>query len=255
MLEKNGDVYLWNPSIRKLKVVPKFRKSGHLDEAIGFWFNAEKNDYEVVRIGYAEKMSSVEVYSLSSNSWKLINETCPGALDISDKNLVYVKGTLRWLAKQEQGWIIVSLDINNGKFRQKFISDPCPPGTYFYLTRIHEDYLPTLRCGWSRNAFGVQQSACSIEVYDKNLMMISRDSYVGRGMILVGFRNNGEALLIQIPGSNTLLSYNFESKQFKDFGLFCADPAFTCPFVKSLVLLNECDVQTTMAPVSENEFI
>lgn len=155
-------------------------------------------NYEVVRIGYTREMSFVEVYSLSSNSSEMINETCPSALDISNKNLVYVKGTLHWLAKQEQGWIIVSLDMNNGKFREKLISGPCPSGTYFYLTRIHDDYLATLRCGWSWNAFGVQRDGCSIEVYDENLMMISRDSYDGRGMIRVGFRGNGEALLIQI---------------------------------------------------------
>lgn len=242
-LEENQDVvYLWNPSIRKLKVVPEFRKSGYLNKAIGFWFNAETNDYEVVRIGYTPEMSFVDVYSLSSNSWEMINETCPGALDISDKNLVYVEGTLHWLAKQEQGWIIVSLDFNNGKFREKLMSRPCPSGTYFYLARVHDKYLATLRCGWSRNAFGVQRDGCIIEVYDENLMTISRDSYDGGGMILVGYRNNGQALLIRIPVSSTMLSYDFRSKQFKDFGFLGENPALACPFVESLVLLNDCDV-------------
>ncbi|KAK1355905.1 hypothetical protein POM88_049161 [Heracleum sosnowskyi] len=177
-------VYLWNPSIRKLKVVPEFRKHGKLDKAIGFWFNAEENDYEVVRIGYTGEMSFVEVYSLSSNSWKMINETCPGADEISDRDLVYVKGKLHWLATQEHGRIIVSLDMNNGKFGEKLISSSCPSGTKFYLSRVHGHSLAILRCVWSRNAFGVQKDGCSIEVYDENLTMVSRDSYDCRGQTL-----------------------------------------------------------------------
>lgn len=258
-VEENQDVvYLWNPIIRKLKAVPKIRKPSYLDEAIGFWFNAEENDYQVVRIGYTGEMSFVEVYSLSSNSWKMINETCPGALEIRDKNLLFAKGTLHWLAKQEQGWIIVSLDMNNAMFREKLISGPCSAAIKFYLTRVHGDSLAIFRCGWSRNALGIQQDGCIIEVYDKNLTLFSRNSYDdGSGITLlpVGFGNNGEALLIRVPAADKMRSYDFATKKFKDYGFFGQCPAFVRPYAKSLVLLNDSDVQTTIAPVSGDEII
>lgn len=48
-----GLIYLRNPFVRKLKVLPKYGEkcySREAKEAIGFWFDKEKNDYEVAKI-------------------------------------------------------------------------------------------------------------------------------------------------------------------------------------------------------------
>lgn len=111
-----------------MKTLPKLRKSDCIDNFIRFWFNAEKNDYEVVEISFGGVTCSVSVYSLSCNSWKLISDTCPSRLRITetclnsmitgDRSWVYARGTLHWLAYQMDSWTIVSLNMNNAKFQE-----------------------------------------------------------------------------------------------------------------------------------------
>ncbi|KAL8128055.1 hypothetical protein AgCh_014847 [Apium graveolens] len=74
-----GLINLWNPFVKKLKVLPKFREKcyfGEAKKAIGFWFDKEKNDYEVARISYTEVASSVDFFSLRkerSRHWKTVS--------------------------------------------------------------------------------------------------------------------------------------------------------------------------------------
>ncbi|WOG95476.1 hypothetical protein DCAR_0414795 [Daucus carota subsp. sativus] len=121
-----GDIFLWNPTIRKLKTLPRSPARRHISRAIGFWFDKDKNDHLIVKITYtnASQMSSVDVYSLSSNCWRTISDACPGAGEdsILDVNLDYDEGTLRWLALHEQSGRIVTLDMNTAEFRQTLIS-------------------------------------------------------------------------------------------------------------------------------------
>ncbi|XP_074363579.1 F-box/kelch-repeat protein At3g23880-like [Apium graveolens] len=122
-----GLIYLWNPFVRKLKVLPKFREkcySGEAKKAIGFWFDKEKNDYEVARISYAEVASSVDFFSLRSNSWKTISDSCTGVhlCPILEHNVVYTKGTLLWLAEERsRHWKTVSINLNIGMFQEALI--------------------------------------------------------------------------------------------------------------------------------------
>ncbi|KAL8128059.1 hypothetical protein AgCh_014851 [Apium graveolens] len=47
--ESRGNIYPWNPFVRKWKILPKFREKCYREDAyetIGFWFDKEKNDYE-----------------------------------------------------------------------------------------------------------------------------------------------------------------------------------------------------------------
>ncbi|KAL6222580.1 hypothetical protein ACLB2K_005972 [Fragaria x ananassa] len=70
-------IYLWNPSIRKLRRLPEgiFGLSSHIYVAFGF--QPGENDYKVVRIVREEESTSdvyqVEVYSLRLNSWRRVN--------------------------------------------------------------------------------------------------------------------------------------------------------------------------------------
>ncbi|KAK1352292.1 hypothetical protein POM88_053556 [Heracleum sosnowskyi] len=187
----------------------------------------------------------------------MISETCPGALRIRDHNLVYVKGTLHWLAERKQGWIIVSLDMDTAKLREKLISHPCLEVTKFYLTRAHADFLAILRSRW--NSSGYMQNGCTIEVYDENLTTVSIDLDDNRGENLfpLGFRNNGEAVLLKMPNADRMLSYDFATKQLKDLGFLDQNSSLesALPFVKSLVLINDGDVQTTTPPVLGKKFV
>ena len=67
-------LYLWNPSVRKFKRLPK-SCLGQLDSVtLGFAYHSENNDYKVVRISISHSVlpSEIEVYTLSSDSWRRI---------------------------------------------------------------------------------------------------------------------------------------------------------------------------------------
>ncbi|KAK1352290.1 hypothetical protein POM88_053554 [Heracleum sosnowskyi] len=98
-----------------------------------------------------------------------------------------------------------------------------------------------------------------VEFYDENLTTDSLDLHDDRGVGLrpLGIRNNGEAVLSRLSGPEKMLTYDFATKQLKDFDSFDQHPilAMARPFVKSLVLLNDSAVRTTTAPVSGKIFI
>ncbi|KAI9127344.1 hypothetical protein K1719_001903 [Acacia pycnantha] len=71
-----ASILLWNPAVREFRQVPRTRTIDRFewDCTVGFGFSPLINDYKIVRT-YAESgdvISGVEVYSLSSGSWKEI---------------------------------------------------------------------------------------------------------------------------------------------------------------------------------------
>lgn len=90
-------LYLWNPAIRKLKALPRYPKYNDYDRfsythfAFGFWFDKEANDYVVAKIF---STGEAYVYSLRTNSWKLISESIPAGTTDVEFELAYVAGTL-----------------------------------------------------------------------------------------------------------------------------------------------------------------
>ena len=66
-------VYLWNPSIRRFKRLPN---SQLLIMSLGIGFDSQNNDFKVVGIprtfAKSKPPPEVEVYSLSSDSWKRV---------------------------------------------------------------------------------------------------------------------------------------------------------------------------------------
>lgn len=80
MLNLNGydsDMYLWNPSIGKYKLLPSAHatcKNKYRYEGIGLAFLPEVCDYRVIRIlnFLFDDSSIVEIYSLRTNLWTRI---------------------------------------------------------------------------------------------------------------------------------------------------------------------------------------
>ena len=134
--EING-VYLWNPSIRKFKKLPDTCLSWlHLPD-LRFGYDSLNNDYKVVRISRFRVKDmpplEVEVYTLSSDSWKTIGLGIPWR-----PNVVYweikcfmpspfVRGHLHWMIlyvedrggrKRRSTHMILSFDVNSEKFKE-----------------------------------------------------------------------------------------------------------------------------------------
>ena len=122
-----GAIYLWNPSIRKLKRLPGFSQTQYHWFSTGFAYQSNTNDYKVVKISQMHVdddgiETEAEVYTLSSNSWRrvvisLTNSVC-GLLP-NNRTATFVSGALHWLGyvyEDASRYMILSFDVNNDKF-------------------------------------------------------------------------------------------------------------------------------------------
>ncbi|BFG21456.1 hypothetical protein CerSpe_077300 [Prunus speciosa] len=117
--------YLWNPSIRKFKRLPrglnprKYRYS----VALGFGLDVGGNDYKVVRIGGLLHGVCVEVYSLRLDSWRIINAVPPVTKKLSvfwSEKWAYLNGVVYWIVKEyyPDCKYIISFDMENEVFQR-----------------------------------------------------------------------------------------------------------------------------------------
>lgn len=255
----NGLIYLWNPTIRKLKVLPKYRNHGI--SCFGFWFDKRMNDHMVAKIS-TEQVLSVDVYSLRTNSWRTITEGIPTGCMVADCDLVYVDGKLHWPREvSSERWKICSLDIESGTLGEtdilcnKVVSD-------FFLTPLGE-------CSFA--LYGSKNKrCCMVQVYDQNVdklytIDLENDTLCDLQRV-VGLRNNGEALFPRLDVDDLeIISCNTKTKDFKRFirrvHLRTASEEVdgypynsshklhrVRPFIETLVLLNDGDVEDTSAP-------
>ncbi|XP_023892016.1 F-box/kelch-repeat protein At3g23880 [Quercus suber] len=123
-----GAIYLWNPSIRKLKRLPAFSQTQYLRFCTGFAYQSNTNDYKVVKISQMPAdhngiKTEAEVYTLSSNSWRRVEislaNTILGVPIDNRRTATFVSGALHWLGNVSEGaslFMILSFDVNNDKF-------------------------------------------------------------------------------------------------------------------------------------------
>ena len=128
-------IYLWNPSIRKFKSLPK-PCLGQLDSVtLRFAYHSENNDYKVVRISISHSMPpfEIEVYALSTDSWRRIEMPLRSNIKFYDNNyflpIPLVSGALHWMAgfiEEEEkhcSEMIVCFYVNCEKFRNLEMPD------------------------------------------------------------------------------------------------------------------------------------
>ncbi|PWA39630.1 F-box associated domain, type 1 [Artemisia annua] len=137
------DVYIWNLIIRKYKKLPLSRYSDmFLDEKLmlfrlWFGFHEPTNDYKVVRLiyfikngylGSVDVAPLVEVYSLRSDSWKIVRNDVP--LLVSQNVVAFHKGVFYW--RGFKGILIrpcmMSFNLDDEMFseiEQPLLDSPC----------------------------------------------------------------------------------------------------------------------------------
>ena len=124
-------IYLWNPSIRKFKRLPDTLLGQLVNVTLGFAYHPENNDYKVVRIsstpfGAPVSYHEIEVYTLSSDSWRRVGITLTTNVILYDKNfplpIPLVNGALHWIScitvgeKDRKSRMIMAFDVNSEKF-------------------------------------------------------------------------------------------------------------------------------------------
>ncbi|XP_027166179.1 F-box/kelch-repeat protein At3g23880-like [Coffea eugenioides] len=108
-----GDIFLWNPSIRKSKKLPDFGpKSGTAAAMLyGFGYDESNDDYKVYRI-LGSNQTWVDAYSQNTNSGRRI-EDFNGVL--INQGVYFVSGKLHW-SVGGTGGKIVTLDLTDGMY-------------------------------------------------------------------------------------------------------------------------------------------
>ncbi|XP_059438841.1 F-box protein CPR1-like [Corylus avellana] len=128
------DIALWNPSIRRHKVLPflpieRIESTWLGTRSFGFGYDPVSEDYKLVRIlqfinldneGFVSK---VQVYSLRANEWR-DSEDMPYVLCYWWKKGTFASGALHWVVnrkfnvKKHEGDLIVAFDLTVERFRE-----------------------------------------------------------------------------------------------------------------------------------------
>ena len=214
-------IYLLNPNIRKFKRLPK-PCLGQLDSVtLGFAYHSKYYDYTVVRISISHSMppSEIEVYTLSSDSWRRIEMLLRSNIKFYDNNyflpIPLVSGALHWMAgfiEEEEkhcSEMIVCFYVNCEKFRNLEMPDGSMTVPSFQIClasfkgklavityRESEHYYQYTI--WVMREYGVNESSHKLFVLP----------FGRRVAICIGFTENGSLL---ICGRNDQL----ENKKYK----------------------------------------
>ncbi|KAK3001048.1 hypothetical protein RJ639_020457, partial [Escallonia herrerae] len=140
-LTDHRDIFLCNPSIRDFKVLPapSFNYPQGLFSTtlgVGFGFDPYSSEYKVIRIaelyeddesgGYGFHSVNVEIYDLSTNSWRKIDTVVPYVWYFPCSEFLF-NGHFHWWAddKDHGGESMLSFHISTEVFQQIRLPDVC----------------------------------------------------------------------------------------------------------------------------------
>ncbi|CAL5391037.1 unnamed protein product [Camellia sinensis] len=257
----SGCALLWNPSIRRFLTLPESGYSisdSNLRFVFGFGFDHRCNDYKVLKIGYLNDFKTggsvlckVELYTLSTHSWRPVCVVDFKFEFFINTSSAFVNGAVHWVAfdpakKRGSAILIVAFDMGNEVFREISLPNYQTNGRLHTSTAVavlgeslavidfESDLVPTdLICNfhiWVMEEYGV------IESWTKRYTVIGQHIFSN----VLGFRRNGDVLIIQggLPGE--LVSYDPQSHQIKYHGVY-GNSFYLYTYIESLVALDAAD--------------
>ncbi|KAL3628767.1 hypothetical protein CASFOL_027813 [Castilleja foliolosa] len=124
-IKRGKGLVLWNPAMNLSKTLSPLKD--HESESLGFGYDAEVDDFKVVRIVWLKKygkfgicVSCVEVYSVNSDSWTTIDPGLFSELSISwINNRVTVNGNPCWFGRNDviKDLLIICFDMSKLVFK------------------------------------------------------------------------------------------------------------------------------------------
>ncbi|CAK8574283.1 unnamed protein product [Lathyrus sativus] len=109
-------VLLYNPSIRKLKILPplKFTHQRYVVISYTLVYDRFTNNYKVIAIAASSSKKEVNIHTLGTDCWRRINQDFPGPhLILIPRSGIFVNDSVNWLVYEVAGGsgFIVSLDF------------------------------------------------------------------------------------------------------------------------------------------------
>ncbi|KAK9285977.1 hypothetical protein L1049_025179 [Liquidambar formosana] len=242
-------IYLWNPAIRKLKALP-CSLSPFFKMYIAFGFVPQINDYRVLKFRYdvssyglgLKVPSEVEIYSLSTNSWKVIQNVVPYMIrSCCCPQDSVVNGVVHWVARMTMvhntSLFILSFDMDREVFGEIKLPE-CSREDIVLEKAAMVDSLSLFVCSqvgdkkrlvvWVMKEYGVAESWIKQFTFDWPVYLLSP---------FLGFMKNGEVVLRDRNGELVLCDPRAQQvKKIQIRGVGYIDIFY---YVESLVLLNE----------------
>jgi F-box interacting protein len=243
MMENGGlipdyEIVLWNPATRESKMLrPMDVPTSTFEANFGFGYDPKTNDYKVVRILSFDSHCQVVVYSLSTNSWRVIVSTPnPPYSIVLPRYPSYLNGVHHWLA--EPGGklpFLLSFDMSNEVFQ--VVLGPPSEGYFSSEVAVVNDSVALIsRCSsdweceewleiWVLNESGVERPWTKIST-------IPCPSYLN----LIQLREDGSLVRSNDDGFFDL--YDPRTQEWKPLQLNEAIFAQIVSYTESLVFLN-----------------
>ncbi|KAL5719255.1 hypothetical protein ACHQM5_012058 [Ranunculus cassubicifolius] len=179
-------ISLWNPATNKYTVLPPSPFPPPFDRnycpiSIGFGLDVKNNHYKLVRIftfrGQGSRVSHVEVYNLTTDSWRIVDAVLPIHVIISDPKSPYRNGTYCWLGRafpcyqdmygsNVMDTLICSFDFTDEVFGTVVLPDVDSVKSALYpqlaiirddialINRVHDSHFEI----WALKEYGVRES-------------------------------------------------------------------------------------------------
>uniref|UniRef100_A0A2N9GJL4 F-box domain-containing protein n=2 Tax=Fagus sylvatica TaxID=28930 RepID=A0A2N9GJL4_FAGSY len=264
-IRNNYEFYLWNPSIKKLKIISIARFSMPLPKyTLGLAYHSQNNDFKVLKIASYRPVHPpvAEVYTLSTDSWRRVeipieslNEPRPNGCFsyMISSPCLFFHGALHAIVETSDVKFILAFDVNDEIFREIMLPQNLLDGvdSYHHLT-VFKGSLALFASGEALDEWDEEYQISVIWVM-REYGVIESWTKISGPVIWVesffGCTNNGELLIATTD--DLLISFDPESLNKNDFGIpntLWVDRIldstwmdYTTNFVESLVLLDGID--------------
>ncbi|VVA26367.1 Hypothetical predicted protein [Prunus dulcis] len=251
ILSLESPIHIWNPSVRKLRTLPMTTNNiefSYID--LHFGFHPGVNDYKAVRMmGIDKDAFAVEIYSLSTDSWKRI-EVIPPWLkcDWQHYKGIFLNGVVYHLIEKGPTFSLMSFDSGNAEF-EEFITPGAICRSRGLFIAVYKEQICLLFDFYCCEEEGMEKIDFWV-LEEKQWTQLAPFVYPSDSYKIIGISIDNELLLrkhdFSSVGLADLYLCNYESKQVRQAGIKLAvmeyghhELFFATTYIESLLFLNK----------------
>ena len=120
-------LYLWNPSIRKYKMLSPHFTGRYNDVVQGLAYHSQNNDFKILKIAFQRSVTGIfallMVYTMSTDSWRRVvvsldSEPNIGLIHHIDTQPLFLNGALHFMVYSNEHGFILTFDVDDKRFRK-----------------------------------------------------------------------------------------------------------------------------------------
>nr|ABW17271.1 S haplotype-specific F-box protein 36b [Prunus cerasus]ABW17272.1 S haplotype-specific F-box protein 36b2 [Prunus cerasus]ABW17273.1 S haplotype-specific F-box protein 36b3 [Prunus cerasus] len=251
ILNFDSPIHIWNPSIRKFRTPPMSTDINikHSYVALQFGFHPRVNDYKIVRMMRTNKDAfAVEVFSLGTDSWKMI-EAIPPWLKCTWQHQMstFSNGVAYHLLRKGPIFSIMSFDSGSEEF-EEFIAPDAICSSWGLCIDVYKEHICLPFRFYGCEEEGMEQVDLWV-LKEKRWKQLCPFIYPRSCYRTMGISIDNELILQKRDlkkGVAYLYLCNYESKQVLETGIKLAiitygeiEFLFSITYIESMVLLND----------------